>query len=99
MFDGKRYVTNGVNKELPIYMQNLLWYLVEAMEVSEKDYLQIFELKERVIDGRTMQLIVHKQEKSLYRKENEIPIKNVIASNVYVVDKEAYSTMLLAEEY
>lgn len=99
MFDGKRYITNRVKAKIPIYMQNLLWFLVETMEVSEKDYLQVFELEETVINGKPMQKIVHKQENPKYRKEHTIPIKNTVTANIFVIDDGTHSTMLLSEEY
>lgn len=99
MFDGKRYITDRIKAEIPIYMQNLLWFLIETMEVSEKDYLQVFELEKTIIDGKPMQKIVHYQEKPLYKKEHIISIKNAISSKIFVIDDGNHNTMLLPEEY
>lgn len=99
MFDGKRYMTNRIKAEIPIYMQNLLLFLVETMEVSEKDYLQVFELEETAIDGKPVQRIIHKQENPPYRKEHTIPIKNIVTEKIFIIDDGTHSTMLLSEEY
>lgn len=42
MFNNPRYVTSGINSELPLLTQIVLWGLIDTMEVAEKDYLQVF---------------------------------------------------------
>lgn len=45
MFDNDRYVTRGVRDILEIPIQIFLWELIDKLE-GEKDYLQVFELKQ-----------------------------------------------------
>lgn len=58
MFQNERFCTCGVNEEVPIVLQCMMWNMIDTMEVESKDYLQVFELSE--YDG--MQKIVHSQE-------------------------------------
>ncbi|MFZ5968231.1 MAG: DUF960 family protein [Bacillota bacterium] len=99
MFNNARYVTQKVTGSVPGYIQNLLWYLVEIMEVSKKDYLQVFELIKTTQDGKSFQKILHKQEQPKYMKEHIIPIKSPVTARIYVIDDGTHSTMLLADEY
>ena len=95
MFNNPRYATSGVNSELPLLTQIILWGLIDTMEVAEKDYLQVFCLS---ADGEN-QRIIHEQEQPEYRKEYLFPSENPVTAKVYVIDDKTHSTMLLAEEY
>ena len=97
MFKSK-YVTKGVIAEVPVYLQMLMWGMIDNMEVDEKDYLQIFRLNG---SGDMVQKIVHEQEVPRYRKEYYVPVceGGVVDNKVYVIDDGDYCTMLLAEEY
>ena len=95
MFNNPRYVTSGVNSELPLLTQIILWGLIDTMEVVRKDYLQVFLLS---ADGEN-QRIIHEQEQPEYRKECLFPSENPVTAKVYVIDDKTHSTMLLAEEY
>ena len=44
MFQNERYCTCGVNEEVPIVLQAMMWNMVDTMKVESKDYLQVFEL-------------------------------------------------------
>lgn len=99
MFDGERYVTNGITTSIPNSMQNLLWFLIEMMDIESKDHFQIIELSKTLKDGKQAQKIVHKQEQPTYIKEHIIPAKNPITAKIFVIDDDTHSTMLLAEEY
>ena len=95
MFNNQRYATSGINSELPLLTQIILWRLIDTMEVVRKDYLQVFCLS--ADDGR--QRIIHEQEQPEYRKEYLFPSENPVTAKVFVIDDESHSTMLLAEEY
>ena len=95
MFNNPRYATSGINSELPLMLQIILWGLIDSMEVAEKDYLQVFCLS----NDNGKQRIIHEQEQPEYRKEYLFPSKNPVTAKVYVIDDESHSTMLLAEEY
>ena len=95
MFKNPRYTTKGINDNLPIMTQIFLWRLIEAMEVSEQDYLQVFTLS--VENGQ--QKVLHEQEFPEYSKEHLFPSTNPIEGKIFVIDDETHSTMLFAEEY
>ena len=46
MFQNERFCTCGVNEEVPIVLQCMMWNMVDTMEVESKDYFQVFELSE-----------------------------------------------------
>ena len=93
MFNNKRYLTRGVQSEIPIELQFFMWGCLET--VPEPDYLQIFRLEP--FGG--MQRISHEQEVPEFRHEYLIPTDKPITAKVYIIDSDEYSTMLLAEEY
>ena len=96
-----RYMTNGISSEIPFSLQNLMWLMIESMEIDKKDYLQIFELSKAVTDGKVFQKITHRQEQPGYEKSITILAdeKDVVEKKVYVIDDVSHCTMLLAEEY
>ena len=93
MFNSNRYITKGVQSEIPAGLQFFMWNCISA--VPEPDYLQIFRLK--ADNGK--QKIVHEQEVPEFRREYHLPSDNPITAKVYVIDDGDHSTMLLAEEY
>ena len=93
MFKNTKYLTRGVQSEIPIELQLFMWSCIEA--VPEPDYLQIFRLEPM----KTMQKIIHEQEEPQFKREYLIPIDTPITAKIYVIDSDTYSTMLLAEEY
>lgn len=94
MFQNKRFLTKGVQAEIPIELQLFLWNCIDNLP-EERDYFQVFALKE--IDGK--QHIHHFSEQPEYSKEYQISTEKPITAKVYVIDDTDYSTMLLAEEY
>lgn len=93
MFNNQRYLTKGVQSEIPAELQFFMWECIKL--VPEPDYLQIFRLE----SFGTMQRITHEQEQPEYHMEYLIPCDKPVTAKVYVIDSETYSTMLLAEEY
>lgn len=75
-----------------------MWYMIETM-TADQDYLQIFELKQELVDGRLKQKLIHSQEQPPYRKEMIFEAANPVTRKVYIIDDKTHSTMLLAEEY
>lgn len=99
VFDGVKYITNGIKESIPDQLQNILWLLVDNMMIDEKDYLQIFVLKGIIKDGLPMQMVIHKQEVPAYEKEHIFKATAILTAKIYIIDDETHSTMLLAEEY
>lgn len=94
MFDNKRYLTRGIDSEIPLELQLFLWSCIDRLP-PERDYLQVFDLKPIGV----MQGITHRSEQPEYRMKYLIPSDKPITAKVYVIDSIDYSTMLLAEEY
>lgn len=99
MFNENKFITQGVKGQIPNYLQYLMWYLIETMEVEKKDYLQIFELSEVIENDEPMQKLVHSQEEPEYLLEHTFKSKNIVKGKVYVIDDLTHCTMLLPEEY
>ena len=95
MFENQKFLTSGVQNEIPSWLIDLIWCIVFSMKTEHKDYLQVFTLTKTP----TGQLIVHEQEQPLYRYELDVPCDDAIDAKVFVIDDLTHSTMLLAEEY
>lgn len=96
-----RCATKGIHDALPQSMKLKLFEYVDKQVSSEldMDYLQIFELSVKVINGKPLQCIVHRQEvptRSVeYICDTDVPLN----LTVWIVDEETHATMLLPEEY
>ena len=95
MFENPKFLTRGVENEIPPWLIHLMWYMVLTMEGEIKDYLQVFTLTKTPIG----QHIVHEQEQPPYRYELDVPCDDAVDAKVFVIDDLTHSTMLLAEEY
>ncbi len=94
MFNNQRYITRGVQAEIPLELQLFMWACIDRMS-EPKDYLQVFTFESVGI----LQKIVHKSEQPEYCMNYFIPYGKPITEKVYVIDDGDHSTMLLAEEY
>ena len=94
MFKNQRYLTRGVQSEVPIELQLFMWSCIDGLP-EERDYFQVFKLE----NLNSIQKITHFSEQPEYRREYLIPADKPITSKVYIIDSDDYSTMLLAEEY
>ncbi len=94
MFNNQRYLTKGVQAEIPLELQLFMWVCIDSLP-SERDYFQVFRLEN--LNG--IQKITHFSEQPEYHREYLIPTGNPITAKVYIIDSDEYSTMLLAEEY
>ena len=96
-----RYVTRGVNDEVDIRLQLIMWSMIDKLkdeESVEVDYLQVFKLRR---EGNKI-LINQSQEVPEYSCTYEIEIEDVQIDDeikVYVIDSGEYSTMLFPSEY
>jgi len=96
MFEGDKYLTAGVDREIPIELQVFMWNCITNLSV-EKDYLQVFELSSTETG---LQKIIHRQEQPDYKKEYLIDMPfEAVETKIFVIDDGDHSTMLLAEEY
>ena len=94
MFDKSRYLTRGIQAEIPFELQLVMWSCIDKLP-DPKYYLQVFRLS--VSDD--MQIVTHEQEEPEYSKEYRLNTGTSITQKVYVIDDGDYRTMLLAEEY
>ncbi|MDU4318688.1 MULTISPECIES: DUF960 family protein [Clostridium] len=102
MFEkNNRYVTRGVNEEIDIRLQLIIWSMIDKLNDEgnvELDYLQVFKLRKEA-----NKVIIHQsQEVPEYSCTYEIELEDVLIDDdikVYVIDSEEYSTMLLPSEY
>ncbi len=94
MFSNQRYITRGVQAEIPLELQIFMWECIDRMP-KPKDYLQVFTFKSVGI----LQKIVHTSEQPEYCMNYFIPYSKPITAKVYVIDDGDHSTMLLSEEY
>ena len=95
MFENPKYITRGVQSEIPDALMLLMWQMIAAMRTAQKDYLQVFTLTKTP----TGQHIVHEQEQSPYHYELNLPCDDAVNAKVFVIHDLTHSTMLLAEEY
>lgn len=102
MFDnGSRYVSRGINNEIPIDVQMFMWKLIEELKdtIEDVDYLQVFTIS-TVDEIENKIRIIHSQEIPEYKKiwifKASKPCND---EKIFVIDDGSHSTMLLAEEY
>ena len=96
-----RYVTRGVNEEVDIRLQLIIWSMIDNLKDRgnvEVDYLQVFKIRK---EGNKI-VINQSQELPQYSCKYEIELENIQIDNeikVYVIDSGEYSTMLFPDEY
>ena len=84
------YITRGIEATIPPWLQALLWYMRDSMEVPERDYLQIFRLS---CDGGR-QRIEHAQKQPEYTHVVVIPDEQPVDAKYEVIEDPAHITML-----
>ena len=96
-----RYVTRGVNEEVDIRLQIIMWSMIDKLKDEGKieiDYLQVFKLRK---EGKKV-IIQQSQEAPEHKETYTIEIEDIEIGNenkIYVIDSVKYSTMLLSSEY
>lgn len=101
MFDkcNPRYSTIGIQREVPLNLQLLLWSLIDDLNSIDIDYLQVFELFIVKDNYGTMQKITHRQEQPDYNMNYLLYYNEAIRVKIYVIDVITHAIMLLTEEY
>ncbi|MDB1933018.1 MULTISPECIES: DUF960 family protein [Clostridium] len=96
-----RYVTRGVNEEIDIRLQLIIWSMIDKLNDEgnvELDYLQVFKLRKE----ENKIVIKQSQEVPEYSYIYEIELEDIQIDDeikIYVIDSVEYSTMLLPSEY
>ena len=100
-FDGNRYITSGIQQEIPLSIQLMMFESLAFMErkAGELDRLQIFKLSTSEKDGMFLLNIRHEQEIPEARIDYLVPVETSLDHKVYIIDDVDHVTMLLAEEY
>lgn len=102
-FMGKRYKTIGVENEVNILLQGVLWGLIDnnIKKKLQMDYLQIFKLEAVTENGMAKQKITHSQEVPNRKFETVLSGARFepITAKLYVISENDYTTMMLANEY
>ena len=96
-----RYVTRGVNEEVDIRLQLIMWSMIDKLkdeESVEVDYLQVFKIRKE----ENKIVISQSQEVPEYSYTYEIELEDIQIDDeikLYVIDSGEYSTMLFPSEY
>lgn len=109
-FNGKSYMTKGFASTVPLSVQIMIFTILDEhvnkskLNEVEVDYLQVFELNAREIDGIMSQEIKHIQEEPSYENKICIHLDEAISEKVFVIsddygDEGEVITYLLASEY
>ena len=99
--EDNRYVTRGVNEEVDIRLQLIIWSIIDKLKDKgnvELDYLQVFKIRK---EGNKI-VINQSQEVPEYSCTYEIELEDIELDDeikVYVIDSGEYSTMLFSSEY
>lgn len=100
MFQNSRYITRGIQAEIPAFTTMILWEMIEtARWETPLDYLQVFQLYPAHEQDVAMQKVIHTQEQPPYGKTLCFPCENPVRAKIFCIDDETHSTMLLADEY
>ena len=97
----KRYVTRGVNEEVDVRLQLIMWSMIDKLKDEENvelDYLQVFRIRK---EGKNI-VISQSQEVPEYSCTYEIELEDIHIDDeikLYVIDSGEYSTMLFPSEY
>ncbi|MBC5628657.1 hypothetical protein H8S20_07120 [Clostridium sp. NSJ-6] len=98
---GNRYVTRGVNEEVDVRLQLIMWSMIDKLKDEgnvELDYLQVFKIRK---EGKKI-VINQSQELPEYSCTYEVELEDIQIDDeikVYVIDSGEYSTMLFPSEY
>ena len=96
-----RYVTRGVNEEVDIRLQLIMWSMIDKLKNEgnvELDYLQVFKIRKE----ENKIVISQSQEVPEYSYTYEIELEDIQIDDeikLYVIDSGEYSTMLFPSEY
>lgn len=99
MFDKERYITRGIKEQINPLIYLILWEMLDEMDVEEKDYLQVFDLKLSE-EEEGLQEIIHSLEQPQYKNTMKFYTNFGVNAKVYVIDTgDGNATMMLADEF
>ncbi len=98
----ERLITKGVQQNIPIEIQILLWNMQNKLRKQQKEinYLQVYRLE---AIQKHLQLIEHTAEQPFYQMSYYCVVENAVTEKVYIIETDYHTklveTMLLASEY
>ena len=101
-FNGKRYMTSGIQSDIPAELQLILWYMIDEniKQGLQMDYLQVFRLSPYHKENNVYQKIIHSQEVPNRNREKILNVfGEAVTAKIFVIDDVEHITMLLADEY
>jgi len=94
LFIGKKMVSPRVADAIPQWLQNMLWYLIETMEVDVKKRVQLFELSTVLQDGIIRQRIIHLQQPN-YHREYVVSAVVMVEALIVAIDTGKYCVLIM----
>jgi hypothetical protein len=97
LFQNDRYITQGIDAEIPLEVQAAMWVAIDLMP-DPKDYLQVFDLEPL---GEFVQKMIHHQEQPEYSTDVYVPLPHdteAVTATIFVIDDGDHSTMLFPDE-
>lgn len=102
LFNGPKYITKGINEDLPAILVMYLWNLIEKRKkdkVIPMDYLQVFTLSCEVENEKEILVITQSQEVPPNQKTYKLCHFPKAIGKIFVFDSGEYITMMFAYEY
>jgi hypothetical protein len=107
LFNNQKYVTSNLENHIPIKVQRLLFDMIEIARRkpgNQLDYLQVFEIQNKNVDGKSVLQIQHRQEVPEYVKDYVIDKTECINAKIFVISEQdekgdEYCVMMMAEDY
>lgn len=99
MFDNNRYITRGIQSEIPSFLQVLIWQIIDELKEKKQkiDYLQIFKVR---ISSHYL-CIEQSSSCPKYTKTYEfgvVDVVNIQEWTIWVMDDGVQSLMMFPEE-
>lgn len=92
-----RSVTQGICDRIPVWLQNLMWYLWESIPPPERGYMQVFRLSCAESGVQAVQL---SQKEPPYCRQVEVDApEGAVMAKIYVLKDENIAVMMLESEF
>ncbi|RAU91043.1 DUF960 family protein [Paenibacillus sp. YN15] len=98
MFNGTKIISQSVQDAVPLWLQNVIWYVLETMDIPVQSAVQSFRLtsQPKTDDPRSYHLtVLHCQQHPYYRKEHALTAPRPVTAHILVIDNPPHCFMLL----
>ena len=90
-------ITQGIHDELPVWMQNLMWFLRDGVAAPARASVQVFQL---ACAENGTQIVQLSQEAPPYSKRVEVDAKGkAVTGKIYVLATSGNAVMMLEREF